>query len=33
MLIFLRECEEFGIEFNKNMTLILEYFKVVYPKP
>jgi len=30
---FTRECEEFGIEFNKNMTLILEYFKVVYPKP
>ena len=30
---FTRECEELGIEFNKNMTLILEYFKVVYPKP
>ena len=29
---FTRECEEFGIEFNRNMTLILEYFKVVYPK-
>ena len=28
---FSRECEELGIEFNKNMTLILEYFKVVYP--
>ena len=29
---FTRECEEFGIEFNKNMILILECFKVIYPK-
>lgn len=29
---FTNECEELGITFDESMTLVLEYFKVVYPK-